>query len=55
MEDTRASCRNDTLNKILRINLGQQKGMGKTEEEKYVSRQMLLDIGKWLAKTNIPC
>jgi hypothetical protein len=44
-----------TVNKILRNNLGQQKGMGKTEEEKYGPRQILIDIGKWLARTNIPC
>jgi hypothetical protein len=43
MEDARASCRSDTLNKILRNNLGQQKGMGKTEE-KYGPRQMLIDV-----------
>lgn len=44
-----------TLNKILRNNLGQKKGMGKTEEEKYGPRQMLIDVSKWLARTNIPC
>jgi hypothetical protein len=34
---------------------GQQNRLGKAEEVKHGPGQMLIDVGKWLARTNILC